>query len=928
MVFEKATTFFGKVRKGLDEKGVDIAKFAVKEAAGAIPVVGQIIKDAFDEFSPDEKEELIKELTKLSESQFKEIKEISAKMDVSVEYLKDIREITLYSFEELRADHGEIIKKEEVIEKRTEKIEGLLLHLIEIQTREVKPPEIDLPIFEYVLEKENQELEGDFFRTEPKWIDFEEGFIVERKEVDEIINKLESNNIQLVLGAPASGKSVILKNIGFKLAKKGDRVYIIQLKKLSAGSIESYFTEARKINDERTLIIVDDAHLELSKCEELLSDFRYNKVRTKLIIGTREVKELEEKLKEKRKIDSEFKKLTQTKICATDDVSEKMISLYLKERHHLSDEDRIKTVSKEFVDYKHDLWDLSCTLDAYDPNTDTVRIEEVYSYISHECITNIYVSADKNINGKDIFLPLSFFFRFEIPIEKRFLTTTLAKTLEIDTGCIKDLIDISEIHEFKKRGITMLAMYHSSLASLYFKTYQSIECREFMEDITERITEQSKHDDWIRGLFYLYLRSEPINALEVLIRLADNLKQINGGKTLFEELIEDTEIEKSIKKGVENEEDIDAIGLCVSNIAGVNKEIALKLIDSFSSKIDKEEDIWKIESCLGSISSGNKKVAEEVAEHIDPPTLASKINEEEVSWKIASYLSHLSDVSEELAQKVTKYINIDNYVSKVDKEEDIERAASLVIASAQLSKEIALESVDSFSSKIDKEEDWVKIGLCVSNIAEVSKEVALKLIERIEDIEKIDRCVMIISSENEEVAQEIVNCFDIDTFSSKIDKEEDIRKIGSLMVTITQLSEKAALRLVDSISSRIDKEEDIEKIGWFVSNNFGRLSGEVAHKIVNCIDIDKFVSKIDKEEHMGKIRSCVTNIAEVNKELALKLVDGVSSKIEDIQKIGWCVNIISARLSEEEAQGIVSRLNPGIREELQKGGFIRKVKGE
>jgi tetratricopeptide (TPR) repeat protein len=103
MMSEKVKTFFGKVRDKL--KPEDIAKFAAKEAVGAIPVVGQIIKDAFDEFSPDEKGELIKELKGLSESQFKEI---SGKVGVSVEYLKIIQKISLYTFKELRADHEEI----------------------------------------------------------------------------------------------------------------------------------------------------------------------------------------------------------------------------------------------------------------------------------------------------------------------------------------------------------------------------------------------------------------------------------------------------------------------------------------------------------------------------------------------------------------------------------------------------------------------------------------------------------------------------------------------------------------------------------------------------------------------------------------------------------------------------------------------------
>ncbi|MCK4736488.1 MAG: hypothetical protein KAT65_28800 [Methanophagales archaeon] len=163
MVSKKLKELFGNVKERLGEKlseikPEEVAKFAAKEAVGAIPVVGQIIKDVFDEFSPDEKEELIKELKELSESQFNEISE---KVGVSVEYLKDIQGIALYSFRELRADH-EVIKE-------------LIWSLIE----ELKPPEINIPPIQSVLRKE-ETFVGDFFKKEPEWIDFEEGFVVER----------------------------------------------------------------------------------------------------------------------------------------------------------------------------------------------------------------------------------------------------------------------------------------------------------------------------------------------------------------------------------------------------------------------------------------------------------------------------------------------------------------------------------------------------------------------------------------------------------------------------------------------------------------------------------------------------------------------------------------------------------------------------
>ena len=585
MVSEKVKTFFGKVRKGLDEKWEklreikreDIAKFATKEAVGAIPVVGQIIKDAIDEFSPDEKEELIKELKVLSESQFKEISE---KVGVSIEYLEEIREITLYSFEELQAYLVDIIKKKDVIEKRTEKIEDLLGQLIKILTREVKPPEIDIPNIKSVLEKEKIS-EGEFFRIEPKWIDFEEGFVVERKEVDEIIRKLEKDNIQLVVGEPASGKSVILKNIGFKLAKKGHSVYIIELKHWQQDSIESYFKGVRKIDDERTLIIVDDAHLQLSKCEELVRDFRYKNLRTKLIIGARDVKEFKEsRTEEFTTEESEFKNLALTEIHAID-ATEKMIYLFLTEKYRVRDEHLIETVSRGLKEYKHDLWYLSWALKVYDKDTDTVNKEKIYSAIAKKI---------EKIKGEDVFLPLSVFYRFEIPIEKKFLT----KILEINDDCIDGLIKISEICEIKERGITMLAMHHSSLASLYFEIYQRTDLfPELGENIKERITEQSKYgDDLERGLFYLYLTSKPTNLSEVLFRL--NLKNV---RRRVEDIAEASE-EEALKlvdavatrivlggSNVRTEITPDVIGTFLNFIASVSKRVAQEIFNRFNPEL-------------------------------------------------------------------------------------------------------------------------------------------------------------------------------------------------------------------------------------------------------------------------------------------------------------------------------------------------------
>jgi hypothetical protein len=580
MTSEKLKNFFGKVK----DRREDIAKFTVKEVAGAIPIVGQIIKDAIDEFSPDEQEELRRELKELSESQFEEISEM---VGLSIEYSKEIQKITLYTFEKLRADHEEIIEKEDVIKKNTEEIKESVLHLIKIQTREVKPPEINIPTIQSVLRK-GETFEGDFFKKEPEWIDFEEGFVVERKEVDEIIKKLENDNIQLVLGDPASGKSVILKNIGFKLANENKDVYVVELKKHSGDEVKRYFDDIPEMKEEKAVFIVDDPHLYLSDCESLIREFKSRKLKTRLIIGSRSTREIRG---EHPKEVSEFEYLSKTYIRA-EDVTEEIIKGFLKKEHHFSDE-RIKTVSKNIERYKKDLWQLSWALKSYNPQKDSVEEKEIYEKIKNSIrkikLGKDELGKDKYLNAEDVFLPLSFFYRFEIPIEKRFLT----KNLERDECCIDDLIGISEIKEIEEIGKrSMLAMHHSSLASLYFEIYQRTDLfPDFGENIKERIAKQSKYDDLERDLIYLYLMSEPTNISAVLFHL--NLKKVLRS---------------------------------VEDVAEESEEGALKLVDAVVIRINLggshliQEEITRdrIQWFLCCIASVNNNLAQEIFKRVNP----------------------------------------------------------------------------------------------------------------------------------------------------------------------------------------------------------------------------------------------------------------------------------------------------------------------
>ncbi len=676
MVSERLKTLFGKVKNGLSEKlseikHEDIAKFAVKEAIGVLPVVGPIIKDAFDEFSPDEKEELIKELKELSETQFNEISE---NVGVSVEYLKDIRKITLYTFEELRADHEEIKK--------------LLLHLIEIQTRER-----NIPTIQAVLRK-GETYEGDFFKKEPEWIDFEEGFVIERREVDEIINKLETDTIQLVLGEPASGKSVILKNIGFKFAKENKDVYIVELKKHSRDEVKRYFEDIFEIKDEKAVFIVDDAHLLPTECERLVRDFKNRKSKAKLIIGSRETREIRG---EYPKEGSEFEYLSKTDIHA-EDVTEEMIKRFLKRKYGFSDE-RIKVVSKNLEEYKKDLWHLSWALKAYNPEKDSVEEEGVYDKI-RDSIRNISVGKGKpGITAEDVFLPLSIFYRFEIPIERRFLEEHIG----IEENIINQLIDLSEVIETEEIGKRRtLSLIHSSIADLYFKTYQLY--FDLGGDVKKIF--QGDNSDAEYPLFYQYIDSMPMNFFDVVLHL--NLFGGKRGQKLFEKLIIDEKLQKSIKESIKKEKNVAKIGFLVWHIVDVSKEVGLKLInlldnDNLLSEIEKEEDIMMIGTCVWSIFDVSEEVGLRLANHIDIKRLSSKIEKEEDIWNIGFCIGSFAGINKEMGLKLANSININSLSSKIKKEKVIGAIGMCVGGINKANKEVTQEIANRLNPEIKEE---------------------------------------------------------------------------------------------------------------------------------------------------------------------------------------------------------------------------------
>lgn len=537
--------------------------------------------------------------------------------------------------------------------------------------------------------------EGAFFKNEPEWVDFEQFFIVERKEVGDIINRLEKDKVQLVLGAPASGKSIILKNVGFKLANK--KVYFMELKKHPQDEIKLILEDILRIRDENTILIIDDAHLELSYCERLAKAFK-SRGKGNLIIGSRETSEITE---EHPKEGAEYEllsELSKTGIHIQAEVAaEKMIRTFLETQYYF-DDDLIQTISDDLNEYKNDLWILSWALKSYNKDKECVDKDEIYGNIATS-IKKIKVGKYKeSINAENVLLPLSIFYRHEIPIERYFLE----EQLDIEENIIIQLIGLQEIAEKNK----MLSLHHPSDAELYFRVYQWFP--DLGRKIKRTILNGKDEEELEYYLFYRYLTTaDPKNAVDAVISLGKDKEEM-GGKILIKELIKINKIQQNINRGIEKEKDIIKVGKCISMVAWRGGEDGLKLIDNInvkalSLKIDNEDDIEKIKMFLLNMGLTNEDIARKLVENLDIQALSLKIETEDDIIVILSLLSLIAKASEEVGLKLVESINLKNLSDKIEIKNDLKKIELYMSLIAKARKSIAEKIINLLNPKLREE---------------------------------------------------------------------------------------------------------------------------------------------------------------------------------------------------------------------------------
>ena len=401
---------------------------------------------------------------------------------------------------------------------------------------------IIIPSIEKFLDIANKQPEL-FRNTGPKFIDFKKGYVFQRKELSLIENILSKGRFVHIEGAPSSGKTVLTWNYAVKqLNKYKQIVYFDRPNSISQGFIEFISTPfgLTRIDNSRTLIIIDDVHLDTTSTSNFFWNIYNNLSQVKILFISRPINLIQ--------IDEELSQFIFTNYMETVEVSAnhamtEMVD-YFSEKIY---KQKISKVARNsFVnECGNDLLILGRYLKAWNGDRN-INFSELRIKVIESIFQDIESLQKVNNDAVKVLFVVGLFYRFEVRVEKSFLQDTLGLNVNplINNGALRMENDF-------------IFFYHSSIAKLYSNAIKTKNHKDYTELL-------NKHKPFPVGLFKLYIQSNPRNFCELVIGIR---KSPDVLKTLFNE----KELIPHIVTGLENEQSLNLAGWTLQILNSLDK---------------------------------------------------------------------------------------------------------------------------------------------------------------------------------------------------------------------------------------------------------------------------------------------------------------------------------------------------------------------
>ncbi len=631
----------------------------------------------------------------------------------------------------------------------------------------------------------------EYFRfSGPALIDFIKDIIYKRKEVNQIISKINDNRIHIISGHSGSGKTVLARYISFEL-KESYQIYWLNMADIIRDRTRVYL-EMKKIDHDNVLLIIEDVHESPSEWNEVIRYFNSNIRMLRLVTTTRTIDK--DQIIHFNEISNLFDNLNyHTKINAGE-VSQELISFYT---------DKLKIerplITEKFEYCSKDLWILVYLLKACKEK------KESHENIIHEKVHSDLIKYNELIGdgASDIILIISLITQNSaisgipyndfnrIPIDDYFLLDKLGYDSTVLTGLLQRGL-------VRKIDFSSYWCWHTSLSRLY------VDVAEKYPDILSRINSKFREmlgdsfDDeeklyFNTNMFHVYLRIHPeytdkilsilgtssaggifnlFNSLKTREIMYSQLKKgtlkqinsiiyilnhsmfINNPEVLYDKLTEEFGPDVIEEKINQCDDPVEII-YYAQMFYRIDKEIGLEILEQFKDKIIK--DIHSCKNTLFEIIDGIdliKRISEDIA-YIVYTGIKKSLSDKIMSasfGEIAFFFNNIKELNNVSAQEeVGRYWDIISKKVAEDKTDHIVEFLCLISTISKIDNMKGKKLIDIVGESNILDE--IKI---IDNVDEIGQ--IIDAIDGIDQIFKFEILSLIIHYLETEINKKGIGC--------------------------------------------------------------------------------------------------------------------------------------------------------------------------
>jgi len=497
-----------------------------------------------------------------------------------------------------------------------------------------------------------------FRREGPIAADFDDGKIYRRhRTLARIREMLLSNHFSFLVGESATGKTVLVKQIGYELSQQENKVVY-----WFDGALERGFDKdqlIKEINGLSGIFIIENVHLETPKYQRVLYSINPKTHRHVLFTARPSFEYAENK---KDRLFSELEHVKLDSSGAVNNIIEHFAVHHPRVHWTKEVQESIKRVCGR------SLWLVSYALKGY---VDADGCGDTQSWMEEGVKQDLEELERLDTAFPEVMVALSPLSHCEVLTDEFYLRNVLS----FDQSELQNLVYSGDItRQDIKNGHVRYGLPHSALARLYWTHGAKYRIRRGIPD----------YDDFI----YSYITSNVANGLEALTSCNQNTEAA---------VIARIHSAGNVADIVQNEQSMEAIKWAIRHIrkhhdyCENNVWLSDDLLGVLAKKIHSTNDLYNAADCLHAIQLVNKTAGPRLWNLLRLDTLAKKITVTDDFYGAYMFLLIVSFFPDDTSREFCRMINLNDLYRKFKQSADFSGICSFILGFLECDKERGYE---------------------------------------------------------------------------------------------------------------------------------------------------------------------------------------------------------------------------------------------